>query len=60
MRKETKYFMYGALSVLALKAFYNLTIAVEDERREKERAKKSNIEDEDLEMLDEDIYNEEW
>ena len=52
--------MYGALSVLALKAFCNLTIAIEDERREKERAKKSNVENEDLEMLDDDIYNEEW
>lgn len=59
MKKELRFFLLGACSVIALRAYANLAVAKEDERRRKERAQKS-VDDEDLEMLDKDIYEEEW
>jgi hypothetical protein len=59
MKRECRFFLLGALSVIALRAYANLAVTREDGRRRKERAQK-DVEEEDLEMLDEGIYNEEW
>ena len=59
MKRNGIYFLLGAFTAFGLRALCDDAVRREDGRRKKERAQKA-YDEEDLEMLDEDIYAEEW
>lgn len=59
MSNKGMYFILGAFTVIALRTICDNAIKQEDQRKKKAKAQKV-YDEEDLEMLDEDIYAEEW
>ena len=59
MKRNCIYFLLGAFTAFTLRSICDDVVRKEDQRRKKERTQKA-YDEEDLEMLDEDIYAEEW
>ena len=59
MRSKCIYFLLGAFTVITLRVLCDYVVKKEDQHRAKMRLQEAYAE-EDLEMLDEDIYAEEW